>query len=120
MITFNTRVNLNTAKLQQKAEVATYAAQMQLDQDVMKDSNYYIPKDTGNLEQSSVRASLIGEGTLYWDTPYAKKLYYNARNLSKDKNPNASNLWFEKAKASKKAGWLKAMKTQYKQHFDRK
>ena len=119
MITFNTKVTLNN--LQGKAQMATKAAQMQLDNDVLKDSNYYVPKDSGNLEQSSVRASLIGQGLLYWDTPYARRLYYNPQyNFSKDRNSNAQGLWFEAAKASKKDGWLENIRKEYRKYFNGK
>lgn len=119
MITFNSKVTISN--LQQKAEMATKAAQMQLDNDVLKDSNFYVPKDSGTLEASSISSSLIGEGLLYWNTPYARKLYYNPQyNFSKDRNPNAQGLWFEAAKASKKAGWLENMRKEYRKYFDGK
>ena len=119
MITFNSRVNLNTAQLRRRANAALQASQMQLDNDVLKDSNYYIPKDTGNLEQSSIHSSIVGSGVLYWNTPYARKVYYGSTiNFSKDRNPNARYLWFEAAKASKKDGWIQEMKNKYRERFN--
>lgn len=119
MITFNAKVTLNG--LQAKAEAANKAAQMQLDNDVLKDSNFYVPKDSGNLEASSVSSSLIGQGTLYWNTPYARRLYYNPQyNFSKDRNGNAQGLWFEAAKSSKKDGWLQNMRAKYREYFNGK
>lgn len=82
MISFS--VNLELGNIQQRVEEAVGAGQKQLDQEVLKGSNYFIPKDTGELERSGVRASQIGKGKIIWDQPYARKLYYNPQyNFSK-------------------------------------
>lgn len=118
MLNLDVRVDLDIGKLQSKRKNATKAAQMQLDQDVLKDSNYYAPQDKSNLIGSSLIASKIGQGELIWDTKYAKRLYYNPQyNFSKDKNPNAQGLWFEVAKANKKDDWLKGARRDYKKYF---
>lgn len=115
------KVDLDMAKLQSKKANSNRAAQMQLDQDVLKDSNYYIPKAIGTLEGSGIRASRIGKGEVAWDTAYAKRLYYNPQyNFSKDKNPNARGLWFEAAKANKKSNWLSNAKKNYRRFFNGK
>lgn len=102
----NMRIDLsgmtaNLKKHQQKMQVV-------LDEQVMKDSNTFIPKDTGGLEQSSVIAS--GGGEVSWDAPYAKRMYWHPEyNFSKDRNPNARGLWFEAAKSMYIKDWIKAM-----------
>jgi len=91
---------------------------MQLDNDVLKDSNYFIPKDTGELERSSIRSSEIGKGRLFWNTKYARRLYYNPQyNFSKDVSPNARGLWFEAAKSQKRPGWIRRLKQKYGSYF---
>jgi hypothetical protein len=106
MIQFNVRAELGN--LQSRVQQAIDASQIQLDQEVLKDSNFFIPKDTGELERSSLRASNIGQGVLRWDTPYARRLYYNPQyTFSKDVNPNAQGLWFEAAKARYKRDWIR-------------
>lgn len=117
MLKLDVRVDIDMNKLQSKRRNATKSAQMQLDQDVLKDSNYYAPQDSGNMIGSSLIASQIGKGKLVWDTKYAKRNYYLDLNFSKDKNPNAQKLWFEVAKANKKEGWLKGARSEYKKHF---
>lgn len=113
------KIDIDMAKLQAKRSMAEKEAQKQLDQDVLKDSNYYIPKDESTLEGSGIRASKIGEGEVAWDTVYARRLYYNPQyNFSKDRNPNAQGLWFEVAKSNYKGNWLKNVKEQYKKYFD--
>lgn len=121
MIHFKSRVDINTSKLKRKQSSAKEAAQMMLDQEVLKDSNYFIAKETGELERSSLRHSRIGEGHIEWNTPYARRLYYNPQyNFSKDVNPNAGGLWFESAKALNGAEWLKKVKEKYFRYFNGK
>ncbi|MGR6008090.1 minor capsid protein [Bacillus cereus] len=106
MIRINVRVD--TAHMEAKAEEAINKAQFALDQQVLKDSNFYIPKDTGELERSSIRFSRPGEGHIEWNTPYARRLYYNPQyNFSKQPNQNARGLWFEEAKARHASDWAR-------------
>jgi Minor capsid protein len=118
MIRFNVRVELGD--IQEKLQQAHKAGQKQLDQEVLKDSNNFIPKDTGELERSSIRSSTIGDGFLKWDTPYARRLYYNPEyNFSKDSNPNAQGLWFEAAKAQFLSNWIELTKQAMKGFLER-
>lgn len=81
-----------------------------LDEEVLKSSNNYAPEDSTELIRSSVRATVFGSGKVMWDTPYARKLYWNPQyNFSSDKNPNAQGLWFEAAKANDLKDWIKAL-----------
>lgn len=81
-----------------------WRTQKVLDAQVLKDSNYYIPKRDGDLERSSL-ASPIGSGYLIWDIAYARAQYHGLPNKSKDVNPNASTKWFERAKVVKLKEW---------------
>ena len=106
MIDLNVNVNFDARAVTAQVERAIQKAQFALDQQVLKDSNFFIPKDTGNLEASSIRASQPGTGHIAWATPYARRLYYNPQyNFSKDSNPNAQGLWFEAAKARHVVDW---------------
>ena len=89
-----------------RMEKLSKKAQFILDSQVVKDSNYYIPKQEGILEASGV----IGAtgGVILWQMPYARKQYYDLPNKSLKRNPNARSKWFEAAKATRKEEWLKA------------
>jgi len=81
-------------------------AQQWLDNEVLKDCTPYVPMKTGNLVGSGIRGTKIGSGRLVYNAPYAKSCYYaKNRNFSKDKHPQASAQWFEKAKAAKGKAW---------------
>lgn len=103
---FKTRVQM--PDLDKKVSGAMAHGQKILDSQALKDSNYFIPADTWNLRDSSLIHTKVGSGLLVWNTPYASALYWNPQyNFSEDKNPNASGLWFEEAKAKYLDDWLK-------------
>ena len=116
MIRINVRVD--TAQMEAKAEEEINKSQFALDQQVLKDSNFYIPKDTGELERSSIRFSRPGEGHIEWNTPYARRLYYNPQyNFSKDVNPNARGIWFEEAKARHASDWARLTENEIRRNL---
>ena len=94
-------VTLDKARIAARITVQKNMARMILAQQVLKDSNYFIPKDQGTLEASGVITASATE--VIWNTPYAKAQYHGLPNKSKDSNPNASMKWFERAKSL----WLK-------------
>lgn len=114
MIKLDVKVKINQNQLQSDIDRRLDKAQYALDNQVLKDSNYFIPKDTGNLEQSSFLHSQIGQGKIVWNTPYARRLYYNPQyNFSKDVNPNAQGLWFEAAKSRFYNDWVQVAQNAY-------
>lgn len=82
-------------------------AQKWLDNEVLKDSDPYVPMKTGNLAGSGKRGTTIGSGEIVYNAPHAKKNYYaQNRHFSKAQHPQACAQWFEKAKAVKKKVWV--------------
>lgn len=84
---------------------------------ITRDSNRYIPKDTGALESSVWAASNFRLGKLIWNTEYAKYLYFGTQSLNHDKNPLASHLWFEMAKSKHLKEWLRVADNAIKYHL---
>lgn len=108
------KIELNVAKVAKRIGDRTRSIQPILDNQVMKDSNYYIPFDTGTLSGSVIRATSLGSGIVEWNTPYAKKMYYGVDfNFSKDSNPNARAKWFEEAKSKRMKEWEKIINANY-------
>lgn len=117
---FNSNVNVNfdPGAIMDKMDRATRKAQFMLDEQVVKDGNYFIPKDTGELERSSIRHTSFGSGEVVWVTPYARRLYHNPQyKFHKDVNPNAQGEWFEAAKAIYLTDWVKLMQEVYDDEF---
>lgn len=103
----NIKVKIQEFNVERAIAKKTKRAQFALDEQVLKDSNYYIPADNWVLRNSGITASKIGKGRIIWDTPYARRLYWNWQlHFSKDKNPNARGKWFEYAKVVHIRDWL--------------
>ena len=92
-------VKFNKTQVAGKINKAIHKAQEALDAAVLQDSNYFIPHDTGTLEESGTSNTVIGGGKVIWKTPYARYQYYEQLDHSKQRNPNACMKWFEAAKA---------------------
>lgn len=107
-ITFTVKGNFNDAAAKARISAAIHKAQMKLDQQVINDSNYYVPLKTSTLQKSAIINTVLGSGLVKWRTPYARAQYYGVNfDHSKQRNPNACAKWFEAAKAHKLKDWEK-------------
>ena len=107
-ITFTVKGNFNDAAAKARISAAIHKAQMKLDQQVITDSNYYVPLKTSTLQKSAIINTVLGSGLVKWRTPYARAQYYGVNfDHSKQRNPNACAKRFEAAKARKLKDWEK-------------
>jgi hypothetical protein len=111
----NMRLQLNTEFTLNRFNEKYRRAQKWLDNEVLKDSDPYVPMRTGNLRNSGIRGTNVGSGRVIYNAPYASKCYYGHMNFSKAKHPQACRQWFEKAKAANKAKWIKGSKGMMKE-----
>lgn len=104
------RFHINTQACIGRFQPKYSAAQKFLDSEVLRDSAPYVPMRTGNLMKSGNVGTKIGSGKVIYVAPYARAMYYgfNIR-FSKEKHPKARAQWFEAAKATKKAEWIKGV-----------
>lgn len=94
-MTIHGELVIHTGKCSEKA---LEKAQKYLDQEVIRTCAPYVPLDTGTLERSGKMSS--GSGTVTWNTPYAKKQYYEG----KSKGLRGAR-WFDRAKADHAEDW---------------
>lgn len=73
--------------------------------EVLNDCNQYCKEDTGMLIASSYIHSRLDEGKLVWQTPYARRQYWEIRTAYKTVNPGATWRWCETAKRLHLAKW---------------
>jgi hypothetical protein len=96
----------NKARFQTQIEHDSKKLRTIISNELLKDSNYYARMDSGAMINSSLLASRPEEGMLVWNTPYAKRAYYVGV-PSRDRNPNASLMWAEKAAVENKEKYEK-------------
>ena len=76
-----------------------------LSEEILADCNEYCKEDTGALIQSSLIHSRPADGKLIWQTPYARRQYWEIKTAYIDVNPNATWKWCEAAKRVCKNKW---------------
>lgn len=100
------RLELNEDMCVSRFEPKYKEAQKFLDNEVLKDSDPYVPMRDGYLVGSGKIGTVIGSGEIRYNTVYARYQYYGTGfKFSKEKHPQACAQWFEKAKATKLDSW---------------
>ncbi len=76
-------------------------AQKIIDSEVLRRCDPLVPLDTGALKRSGINSTVIGSGVVSYDTPYAKRQYYeNQGKGNHNKSGLRRKLWFERMKAN--------------------
>ena len=101
------KVNINPTQIGQKIEKAWEKARGMVFEEILNDSNQYVKVDSHALEQSALIRSRPREGLIIWETPYAKRQYWEIKTAVKDVNPNATWRWFEFAKSQHLNKWVR-------------
>jgi hypothetical protein len=78
-----------------------------LTEEILNDCNQYCKEDTGALIASSMMHSDFKRGIMKWQTPYARRQYWEIRTAYKDVNPRATWKWVHVAKAKYQAKWAR-------------
>ena len=96
------RINIDPNQCAAKVEGAWKKGLFALSAQVLGDCNQYVKYDQGYLEKSSENHSKLGEGRLIWQTPYAKRQYWEIRT---SRTPGRTWNWCETAKRNHKDTW---------------
>jgi hypothetical protein len=84
-----------------------HIAHAALDSEILKTTTPYVPRRTGVLMSSPIRASTV-VGDIVYKTPYAAKMYYGDHfNFRKTYHPLATSRWLEKAKSKFMPQWFR-------------
>lgn len=75
--------------------------------EILNDCNEYCKEDSGILKASAMIHSDLPNGRLIWQTPYARRQYYEIQTAYKDVNPKATWKWCEVAKEKHQEEWAK-------------
>lgn len=96
----------NAARVRRRFATRGTKAQFMLDSAVKRDTDPYVPMDTGRLARSVQTSSPSGSGLIVYDTPYARRLYYGHCSIKGTHHPLARRMWFEEAKAVHGKRWI--------------
>ena len=70
------KINIQRYAVEAKINGAFQASLPQLSEEILNDCNQYCKEDTGALIASSLTHSRPQEGKLIWQTPYARRQYW--------------------------------------------
>lgn len=73
--------------------------------EILNDCNEYCKMDTGMLIASSYIHSKLDQGLIIWQTPYARRQYWEIRTAYTDNRSKAQWKWAHAAKRDNLAKW---------------
>ena len=103
-------VKFDKAKVLARIDLSDPTKMKQLCEIIRADCNEYCKRDKGGLIASSMTNSKLEQGRIVWNTPYARRQYYEIRTASADVNPKATWRWAEVAKNQHLDKWLRQAK----------
>jgi hypothetical protein len=98
------RIQIDPNKVGAKVTTAWKESLLPLSAQILEDCNQYVKVDQHTMESSSYSASDLRNGKLVWDTPYAKRQYWE---IKTSLTPGRTWKWCETAKRKHKADWQK-------------
>lgn len=100
------RINISKGAVAAKVETAFKKGLPMLAEEILNDCNEYCKMDSGTLIASSLTHSRPQEGLLIWQTPYARRQYWEIRTAyATDGHPKATWKWCEVAKKNHLKQW---------------
>lgn len=99
-VQINIDQNQCAAKVSGAWDKALYALSVQ----ILNDCNQYVKVDQHTLESSSYVHSLLSNGKLIWQTPYARRQYWA---IETSLTPGRTWKWCETAKRKYLSDWQK-------------
>ena len=98
------RISIDPNQCAAKVQGAWKKGLFPLSSQILGDCNQYVKHDQGTLESSSYSHSILSEGKLIWQTPYAKRQYWE---IKTSLTPGRTWKWCETAKRKYKDTWQK-------------
>lgn len=85
-------------------------AQVFMDSEILRLSEPYTPKLTGQLIRSANFGTVIGSGLVIWKSPYAARQYYSTKPIGRETGPLRGYRWFARMKADRGAEIIRGVK----------
>ena len=100
------KVFIDRHKVEHRIEYGFKKGLGMLANEILNDMNEYCKMDNGGLIASSYTHSKLDEGLIVWETPYARRQYYEIKTAIKDNGkPNATWKWGHVAKKKHMHQW---------------
>lgn len=107
-------IYIDTNQCAAKVKMAWDKGLFDLSSQILGDCNQYVKYDRGTLEGSSYIHSKLGEGTLIWQTPYARRQYWE---IQTSLTPGRTWKWCETAKRRCKETWRRSAEKRLRENL---
>lgn len=111
------RINISQRAVEARVSSAFKEGLPELSEAILNDCNQFCKEDTGMLIASSMIHSRPQEGKLIWQTPYARRQYWDIRTAFRTVNPNAVWRWCEYAKQRYLERWRRQAQRLMEMHL---
>ena len=108
------KIKINANEIGAKVMTAWDNGLAALSEEILADCNEYCKEDQHTLIDSSLAASILKEGKLIWQTPYAKRQYWA---IKTSLTPGRTWKWCETAKRKHKRDWQKSAERGLKENL---
>lgn len=109
------KINISTQHVETKVMTAWDKGLSALSEEILADCNEYCKEDTNALIDSSLTHSVLKEGKLVWQKPYAKRQYWE---IKTSLTPGRTWKWCETAKRRWcKSKWAKKAERELKNNL---
>ena len=98
------KIDINPGQIQARIDAAWKKGLPMLASEILRDCNEFVKLREGTLRDSSEWASKFEEGIIAWDTPYARRQYWE---IPTAYEPGRCWQWCEAAKARYQQRWQK-------------
>ena len=99
------KITINRAEVKAKVDNAWKNGLPILSEEILNDCNQYVKVRHHQLEQSAITHSELDKGLLIWETPYAKRQYWEIQTAL---TPGTTWRWIETAKRNHFDKWKNA------------
>ena len=111
------KISIPQHAVEAKVDGAFQKALAPLTEEILNDCNQYCKEDTGALIESSHIHSKTQDGKIVWQTPYARRQYWQIRTAHKTVNPGATWRWCEHAKRRHLTQWQQQAQRLFEEGF---
>lgn len=108
------RININPNRVGAKVQGAWKDTLPALSEEILADCNEYCKVDQNTLIMSSLAHSKPQEGRLIWETPYARRQYWE---IKTSLTPGRTWKWCETAKRKHKERWQRLAERGLREHL---
>lgn len=114
------KISINVPNVEAKVKGAWDEALPMLSEEILADCNTYCKEDSRTLVESSLEHSIPKEGKLVWQTPYARRQYWEIEKAVKDDKETASWKWCHVAKANHLKKWIEKAQQKFDEMLRKK